>query len=69
MQSHNTYRELHGVGDLIEDKSLDTQAQIYAEKLAETKKFEHSKTHYGENLGLKTFRPELGCACKLKAKK
>uniref|UniRef100_A0A914QC30 SCP domain-containing protein n=1 Tax=Panagrolaimus davidi TaxID=227884 RepID=A0A914QC30_9BILA len=50
-QAINYYRRLHGVPPLSLDFKITKDAQAWADHLAATGKFEHSKnTNYGENL-------------------
>uniref|UniRef100_A0AC34FRT7 SCP domain-containing protein n=1 Tax=Panagrolaimus sp. ES5 TaxID=591445 RepID=A0AC34FRT7_9BILA len=47
----NDYRKLHGVTPLTLDKKVTKDAQTWADHLAATGKFEHSKnSNYGENI-------------------
>ena len=55
LEAHNKYRRKHHVGDLVLSKDLCNIAQRYAETLARTGNFAHSKAKYngkkmGENL-------------------
>uniref|UniRef100_A0A914QNL7 SCP domain-containing protein n=1 Tax=Panagrolaimus davidi TaxID=227884 RepID=A0A914QNL7_9BILA len=47
----NEYRKLHGVPPLTLDQKITNDAQAWADHLAKTGQFEHSKNrNYGENL-------------------
>ncbi|MBW4614765.1 MAG: CAP family protein [Desmonostoc vinosum HA7617-LM4] len=51
VSKHNTYRATHKSPDITIDKSLNTSAQAWAEKIASSENFEHSKTpNLGENI-------------------
>ena len=52
LKAHNAYRTQHGVVSLIEDALVDASAQSYADQLAATNVYEHSKNrdNTGENL-------------------
>jgi uncharacterized protein YkwD len=51
LQAHNDYRSSHCVPSLQLDDNLSRSAQKYAEKLARTDTFQHSRTPgVGENL-------------------
>ena len=42
LDTHNSFRSAHGAPNLVLDSDLNDIAQKYAEKLAQTKVFEHS---------------------------
>lgn len=61
LQFHNNYRKRHCVSALEFDEKLTASAQAYAEKIANTSVFEHSKTpNVGENLWYQWSSEEQG---------
>jgi hypothetical protein len=59
MQGHNEARRRYGVAPLVWDEALARDAAIYAQRLAQTRRFEHDKQagrapRQGENLFMGT---------------
>ncbi|XP_022111277.1 uncharacterized protein LOC110990539 [Acanthaster planci] len=54
LETHNIYRARHGVPPLVLNDQINAYSQKWAEKMASTRKFEHSpsksRSNYGENI-------------------
>ncbi len=50
LSKHNSYRSTHNSPNMTQSSSLNESAQSWAEHLASTGAFEHSKTNAGENI-------------------
>jgi hypothetical protein len=50
LRSHNELRAIHRAPPLILDKALNKYAEAWADRLAATGQFTHSRGPYGENL-------------------
>lgn len=64
LEMHNIYRKRHGVPPLVLNDKINRYSQWWAEKMAATRKFEHSpskkRPNYGENIyysGSTDFKP------------
>ena len=61
LYSHNRYRALHGSPDLVNDQRIINIAQNYAQHLASTNSFAHSRASgLGENLAMFSSNMNLG---------
>ena len=58
LDTHNRFRDIHNADSMKMNQDMCTEAQTYAEYLAKTGKFEHSKGgEDGENLAMKCLGP------------